>query len=248
MKLAICIPCYNESNYIAKTLKSLSLQEDRNFKIFLCDNGSTDQTASIAIATALSLELDLEVVHEDAKGTGSASDTAFRKAITQGFNLIARTDADALVDRLWTKSIQKHFRKHPHGMASGITVPIADELTRGRYLVLRAASLLAATFGLLRPSNYGGGRRGRYVMTNGNNLAIDSQSYLSAGGFRRSKIEELHEDRALVNDLRSKGGKVYRVRSMRVQVSARRINAWGLANSLKWYASHSFQGNEIDIR
>jgi glycosyltransferase involved in cell wall biosynthesis len=248
MKLAICIPCYNESNYIAKTLQSISLQEDRDFKVFVCDNGSTDTTASIAATTASTLGLDLEVVHEGEKGTGSASDTAFRTAISQGFDLIARTDADAIVDRLWTKGIRKHFRKHPHGMASGITVPIADELTRGRYLVLRAASLLAATFGLLRPSNYGAGRRGRYVMTNGNNLAIDRQSYLSAGGFRKSKIEELHEDRALVNDLRSRGGKVYRVRSMRVQVSARRINAWGLANSLKWYASHSFQGNEIDIR
>jgi glycosyltransferase involved in cell wall biosynthesis len=248
MKLAICIPCYNEANYVAKTLHSLSLQEDRNFKVFVCDNGSTDQTASIAVAKASSLGLDLEVVHEAEKGTGSAADTAFRTAISQGFELIARTDADALVDRLWTKTIRKHFSKHPHGMASGITVPIVKELTRGRYIVLRAASALAATFGLLRPSNYGGGRRGRYVMTNGNNLAIDSQSYLSSGGFRRSKIEELHEDRALVNDLRSIGGKVYRVRSMRVQVSARRINAWGLANSLKWYASHSFQGNEIDIR
>jgi len=223
LKLAICIPCYNEANYIGETLQSLSLQEDRSFKVFVCDNCSTDQTASIAVATASSLGLDLEVVHEAEKGTGSAADTAFRAAISQGFELIARTDADALV-------------------------PIVKELTRGRYLVLRAASALAATFGLLRPSNYGGGRRGRYVMTNGNNLAIDSQSYLSAGGFRRSKIEELHEDRALVNDLRSIGGKVYRVRSMRVQVSARRINAWGLANSLKWYASHSFQGNEIDIR
>lgn len=85
-------------------------------------------------------------------------------------------------------------------------------------------------------------------MTNGNNLAIDAESYLAVGGFKRSKIEELHEDRALVNDLRAIGKRIYRVRSMRVQVSARRINSWGLINSLKWYANHSYIGDEIDVR
>jgi len=248
MKLAVCIPCYNESNYIAKTLKSLSLQEDKDFKVFLCDNGSTDKTASIAKKAAKSLGLNLEVVFEKQKGTGAAADTAFRAAIAQGFELLARTDADALVDRAWTKSIRKHFLEHPAGLASGITGPIVGELNLSQYNIFRGASALAATFGLLRPSNYGNGRVGRYVMTNGNNLAIDSKTYLAVGGFRRTKIEDLHEDRALVNDVRASGGKVYRVRAMRVQVSARRIQAWGLFNSLKWYANHSFKGNQIDVR
>lgn len=248
MKLAVCIPCYNESNYIAKTLKSLSLQEDKDFKVFLCDNGSTDKTSSSAKKVAKSLGLNLEVVVEKQKGTGAAADTAFRAAIAQGFELLARTDADALVDRAWTKTIRKHFLEHPAGLASGITGPIVGELNLSQYNIFRGASALAATFGLFRPSNYGNGRVGRYVMTNGNNLAIDSKTYLAAGGFRRTKIEDLHEDRALVNDVRASGGKVYRVRAMRVQVSARRIQAWGLFNSLKWYANHSFKGNQIDVR
>jgi glycosyltransferase involved in cell wall biosynthesis len=248
MKLAVCIPCYNESNYIAKTLKSLSLQEDTDFKVFLCDNGSTDKTAAIAKKVAKSIGLNLEVVIEKQKGTGAAADTAFRAAITQGFELLARTDADALVDMVWTKSIRKHFLEHPAGLASGITGPIVGELNLSQYNIFRGASALAATFGLFRPSNYGNGRAGRYVMTNGNNLAIDSKTYLAVGGFRRTKIEDLHEDRALVNDVRASGGKVYRVRAMRVQVSARRIQAWGLFNSLKWYANHSFKDNQIDVR
>jgi glycosyltransferase involved in cell wall biosynthesis len=248
MKLAVCIPCYNESNYIAKTLKSLSVQDDSDFTVFLCDNGSTDHTASIALSAGHSLGLPVEIVCEPQKGTGAAADSAFRTAIAQGFDLLARTDADAIVDEFWTKTIRQHFFKHPRGLASGVTGPISDELSPLRALILRAASALASAFGLLRPSNYGDGKRGRYVMTNGNNLAIDSQTYLAAGGFRRTKIEELHEDRALVNDVRSTGGRVYRVRSMRVQVSARRIEAWGLFNALKWYANHSFRGSEIDVR
>jgi glycosyltransferase involved in cell wall biosynthesis len=248
MKLAVCIPCYNEANYIATTLTSLSSQEDKGFKVFLCDNASTDETASIARAAAGALGLDLEVVDEAVKGTGAAADSAFRAAIAQGFEILARTDADAIVDPFWTQAIRAHFRRRPQGLASGVTGPIAGELTPLRALTLRVASALAATFGVLRPSNYGGGRRGRYVMTNGNNLAIDSLSYLAVGGFRRTAIEELHEDRALVNDVRSRGGRVYRLRTMRVQVSARRIEAWGLFNALKWYANHSFRGSEIDVR
>jgi len=248
MKLAVCIPCYNEANYIATTLTSLGSQEDKGFKVFLCDNASTDGTASIARTAAGALGLDLEIVDEAVKGTGAAADSAFRAAIAQGFELLARTDADAIVETSWTRSIREHFAAHPRGLASGVSGPIVGELTPVRSLTLRVASALAATFGVLRPSNYGGGRRGLYVMTNGNNLAIDRHSYLAVGGFRRTAIEELHEDRALVNDVRSSGGRVYRVRAMRVQVSARRIEAWGLGGTLRWYANHSFRGSEIDVR
>jgi hypothetical protein len=210
----------------------------------------TNGTLASVVVTAVGsgYTSDPTVVFTGGGGTGAAADTAFRAAINQGFELLARTDADALVDMVWTKSIREHFLEHPAGLASGITGPIVGELNLSQYSIFRGASALAATFGLFRPSNYGNGRRGRYVMTNGNNLAIDSKTYLVVGGFRRSKIEELHEDRALVNDVRAAGGKVYRVRAMKVQVSARRIQAWGLFNSLKWYANHSFEGNQIDIR
>eukprot|EP01031_Cornospumella_fuschlensis_P018392 gene18392-22511_t len=142
MKLAVCIPCYNEANYLATTLTSLSSQVDRDFTVFVCDNGSTDETAWVARTTAAALGLDLEVVEEAAKGTGAAADTAFRAAIAQGFELLARTDADAIVDPSWTRSIREHFAAHPRGLASGVTGPIVGELTALRSLTLRAASAL----------------------------------------------------------------------------------------------------------
>ena len=248
MKLAVCIPCFNEAAYLSTALGSLSMQADKDFKIFICDNNSTDQTAEIALKSAAEFGLNLKVVTEKQKGTGAAADTAFRAAITEGFDLIARTDADAVVSTVWTQTIREHFARHPHGLASGVTGPIKGELSYVKSVFMRAASLLAATFGLLRPSNYGGGRKFRYVMTNGNNLAIDALSYQEVGGFKRTAIEELHEDRALVNDLRAAGIRVVRVRGMRVGVSSRRINAWGLLNSLRWYANHSYRGREVDVR
>lgn len=248
MKLAVCIACYNEENYIAKTLKSLANQSDLDFRIYLCDNNSTDESASISKRVASELNLDLIVIPEIQKGTGAAADTAFRAAIADGYEILARTDADAIVDRFWIATVRKNFEKYPKSLIGGFTSPIESEVSSARRNLIIFVTMVAIFFGIFRPSNYGGGKRGLYVMTQGNNLAIDRDTYLNAGGFRRVKIEELHEDRALVNDVRAMGGKVRMVWSMRVQVSVRRVKAWGLLNTLKWYANHSFRGENVDIR
>jgi GT2 family glycosyltransferase len=79
-------------------------------------------------------------------------------------------------------------------------------------------------------------------------LAIKASTYLEVGGFPRSRIEDLHEDRALVNAVRVAGYRVQRVRGMRVAVSSRRVKAWGLANALRWYKSHFRPTENVDIR
>ena len=248
MKLAVAIACYNEEKYIEKTLKSLAAQTDSDFKIFLCDNASTDGSAAIAKRAAQELGLELVVVPESQKGTGAAADTACRAAFSAGYDVIARTDADAIVDKNWVSTVRKYFESHPNALIGGITSPITAEVTRARRNLIMSVTMIAIFFGIFRPSNYGGGKRGLYLMTQGNNLAIDKETYFRAGGFRRVKIEEMHEDRALVNDVRATGGRVRMIANMRVQVSVRRVSAWGLRNTLKWYANHSYRGENVDVR
>jgi glycosyltransferase involved in cell wall biosynthesis len=45
--LTICIPAYNASDYIEKTIQSLLRQTYNNFLIIVGDNASTDETAEI---------------------------------------------------------------------------------------------------------------------------------------------------------------------------------------------------------
>jgi cellulose synthase/poly-beta-1,6-N-acetylglucosamine synthase-like glycosyltransferase len=171
-----------------------------------------------------------------------------RAAADTGCDVLARTDADAIPAVDWVATIRRSFARGHAEMISGVTVPIRTEVSPGYYWVLRFASLLASVFGTLRATNYGAGKRGIYVMTNGNNLAITTAAYLAVGGFARTRIEDLHEDRALVNAVRSSGLRVRRVRAMRVAVSSRRVKAWGLLNSLRWYRSHHQPTADVDIR
>lgn len=248
MKIGVCIPAFNEAAGITATLRALQAQSDRDFHVFVCDNTSSDATARVVTDFIAQQGLDWQLVTESQKGTGAAADTAMRAASANGCDILARTDADAIPAVDWVATIRRSFARGRAEMISGITIPIRTEVSLGYFWVLRFASLLASIFGTLRATNYGAGKRGIYVMTNGNNLAITATAYLAVGGFARTRIEELHEDRALVNAVRSAGLRVRRVRAMRVAVSSRRVKAWGLLNSLRWYRSHHRPTADVDIR
>ena len=47
MKIWICIPVFNRINYTIKFLNSISKQTYQDFKIIICDHGSTDGTSEI---------------------------------------------------------------------------------------------------------------------------------------------------------------------------------------------------------
>jgi glycosyltransferase involved in cell wall biosynthesis len=46
-KVSVCIPVYNGSDYIAETIQSVLSQTYTNYRIIVCDNCSTDNTADI---------------------------------------------------------------------------------------------------------------------------------------------------------------------------------------------------------
>ena len=248
MRIAVCVPFFNEEKCITATLSALLKQRDQNFVVFFCNNNSTDESPAIVRDFIAANRLDWKLVSETQKGTGAAADTAMRAAAAAGFDVLARTDADAIPQPNWIAQIRAAFADSGVRMLSGITVPIRSEVTARQYWIYRIAGVVASVFGTLRPGNYASGMTSVYVMTNGNNLAIRASTYLEVGGFPRTKIEEQHEDRALVNAVRAAGYKVRRVRGMRVAVSSRRVKAWGLANSLRWYKSHFRPTENVDIR
>ena len=73
---------------------------------------------------------------------------------------------------------------------------------------------------------------GPYVMMPGATLAITSALYERAGGFPRTAIEEVHEDRALVNRVRTLTAAYGSRRDVVVYGSVRRLRAYGLAGTL----------------
>ncbi|MCU1412587.1 MAG: hypothetical protein JWR04_3294 [Rhodoglobus sp.] len=243
-RLAVVVPVYNEAAGIAATLDALEAQVDSDFDVWFVDNASTDASAAVIAARG---HARWHIVQEPQKGTGAAADTGMRAAIAAGATLLARTDADCLPRADWTAAVRRSLGTL--GLVGGELVPRHDEgLSLARRVLLRAAVELAEAFGRIRPGNRSAEYRGPYLMAAGCNVGIRADLYVEAGGFPRTAIEDLHEDRALVNAVRRLTGNYARRRDVVVFGSSRRVSAWGLKNTLLWYKDHAYKPEHVDIR
>jgi glycosyltransferase involved in cell wall biosynthesis len=250
MDLWVVVPAYNEERSIGATLRRLSEQADADFTLVVVDNASTDRTAEVVREFADEHpKLDLRIVREAQKGTGAAADTGMRHAISAGATHLARTDADCLPERDWVGAVKRAFDEGLE-MVSGPLRPRTDEfaLRLWERRLLPAVVELAATFGRFRPGNQDPMYLGPYVMMPGCNVAITAELYERAGGFPRTCIEDVHEDRALVNRVRYLTASYGLRKDVVVYGSVRRLRAFGLVRTLGWYADHRYKPDLVDIR
>ncbi|WP_432989758.1 glycosyltransferase family 2 protein [Dactylosporangium sp. CA-233914] len=250
MRLWVVVPAYNEAPGITATLRALAAQTDRDFTVVVVDNGSADGTADVVRGFAGPVGAGpVQVVAEARKGTGAAADTGMRHAISHGATHLARTDADCLPDPDWIARIRAAFGDGLE-LVAGQLLPRTDEgpLPRRYRWLLVGAVEVATWFGKFRPGNRGPAFLGPYVMAPGCNMAIEAGLYERAGGFPRTAIEELHEDRALVNAVRRLTPAYGLRRDVKVRGSTRRVRAWGLRRTLAWYADHRYRPSIVDIR
>jgi glycosyltransferase involved in cell wall biosynthesis len=251
MNLWIAIPVFNEEKSLPGLLNRLhELSRQDKFQVAFCDNGSTDDSPNIITHFIYQHSLDWHIVTESQKGTGAAADTAIRFAISKGATHVARTDADCLPDYTWVKTIKHHFTSSSLRMIAGrITARLDDtNISQKKAKLFDSLVPLAASFGKIRPLNQGKEFHGPYVMTAGCNVAIEAKLYEECGGFPRTKIEDVHEDHMLINAVRRVTGEYAYLKDVHVAVSARRIAEWGIINTLKWYANHSYKPEVVDIR
>nr|WP_225953379.1 glycosyltransferase [Kibdelosporangium phytohabitans] len=238
----VVVPAYNEETGIGATLRALESQQDSDFVAVVVDNGSTDRTAEVVRSHGV------QVVREAQKGTGAASDTGMRYAIAAGARWLARTDADCLPAPGWTRRIKAAFRDGLRLVAGNLLPRKDEDMPLRTRLTLVGAVEVARAFGKIRPGNRDPRYRGPYVMAPGGNMAITAELYQAIGGFPRTTIEELHEDRALVNAVRLHTNAYALRRDVVVYSSSRRVKAWGLRNTLAWYADHRYRPDFVDIR
>ncbi|MCG5215755.1 glycosyltransferase [Streptosporangium soli] len=243
MDLWVIVPAYNEAAGIEGTLRALAAQDDQDFTLLVVDNDSTDGTADIARRHGV------RVVGEPRKGTGAAADTGMRHAIAAGATHLARTDADCLPRHDWVRNLRRGFADGLE-MVGGQLRPRTDEfpLKFWERRLIPFVVEVAALFGRFRPGNRDPAYRGPYVMMPGATMAITTSLYERAGGFPRTAIEELHEDRALVNAVRRLTPAYATRRDVVVFGSVRRLRAYGLVGTLAWYADHHYRPDVIDVR
>lgn len=248
-ELCIAMPMLNEEKLVRQALDSLAAQSFPDFTVVVVDNGSTDRSCAIvADFAAEHPDMDIRLVHDAEKGTGAAADTGMRFSVEHGARWLARTDADCLAAPDWTARIMAAFDDGLE-LVAGQLVPREDEgITRRERLMMLFAVEVASFFGKIRPGNKGEGYLGPYQMLPGCNMAITADMYHRSGGFPRTRIEDLHEDRALSNRVRKLTRNYGLRRDVVVYGSSRRVKAWGLKNTLAWYADHRYRPEHVDIR
>lgn len=91
LKLVIIIPALNEEASIADVIRAIptNLNGITNQEIIVIDDGSTDQTASVAQAAGAKI-----VHHQTNQGVGAAFRTGLQQALSAGADIIVNIDAD----------------------------------------------------------------------------------------------------------------------------------------------------------
>ncbi|MCP3820866.1 glycosyltransferase [Streptomyces sp. A3M-1-3] len=233
----VIVPAHQEEARLPGTLRALAAQRDQDFTLLVVDNGSSDGTGAVARKFATQAPFPVEVIEEPEKGVGCAVDTGFRYAIERGATLLARTDADCLPRPGWTAAARAALAD-PSGtggarMVCGRIVARRDEHGPFGRACFAAMVALAALFGRLRPAH---ARRNGYLapyrMHAGNNMAISAELYPAVGGMPRRPSPT---DRLFLNAVRRHTTQIARSRAMVVENSTRRLRAYGIAGTARWY-------------
>jgi glycosyltransferase involved in cell wall biosynthesis len=245
----VAVPAFNEEQSLGATLRALLAQEQRPLVVCVVDNASSDGTAAVvrdASDAFRAAGIGLQLVREPDRGTGAAADTGMRVAVAAGASFLLRTDADSLPRRDWAGRMRSRLAGGIDLVAGAIVARDDEQLSRREYLtvaILMKAGALGAVFRNWRP-----GYKARFHLLTGSNCGVRADMYVRVDGFPRARIDEVHDDRALMNRVRRISPRVVSDHEAVVASSARRYRGYGAAGVLRWYMRHETGGLPIDVR
>jgi glycosyltransferase involved in cell wall biosynthesis len=245
----VAVPAFDEELGIKATLDALCAQTLRPLVVCVVDNLSTDRTAEVVRAGAGTFGaagIGLRLVVEPERGTGAAADTGMRVAIAGGARFLLRTDADSIPRVDWAARMRDRLVGGIDLVAGRIVARDDERLGPGEYLAVAVLMKVGAFGAVIR--NWRPGYRTRFRLLTGGNCGIRAEMYERVGGFPRARIDEVHDDRALMNRVRRVSDRVVADHGAVVAASARRYRRYGAAGILRWYMRHETGGRPIDVR
>lgn len=204
VRLSVVVPVLDEAEVIERTLLRL-VEQDTIDEVVVVDNGSRDGTPAI-VQDFAARHPKVELIHEPTRGIAPARNAGFDKA--RG-DILARTDADTLVDPDWGATIVGFLTDHPEtaavtGLCTYHDSPVGFLLEFGQWILLRRGKL--------------GGQVGNMY---GPNMAVRREAWEQI----REKVQaraDVAEDLDMALCLYSEKLRIDQVPEMRARTSARR--------------------------
>ena len=107
--VSIIIPAYNSGNYLAETLGSVLSQTYSDWECIILDDGSTDNTFSIAQEYSKK-DNRFYYFHQTNQGPAVARNNAIRRSIGE---YILPLDADDLISNSYIEKASEYLTTHP---------------------------------------------------------------------------------------------------------------------------------------
>lgn len=225
MKVTIVIPVYNEALSLAACLEAIANQSVAPHEVIVVDNNSTDD--SVAVASAFDF---VTLVREPRQGVVHARTTGFDLATGE---IIARIDADSIVDTDWISSIITVFEESDIDAVSG---------TANYYSVAYAGFFDAVDLFFRRRLSQ---KMSDHLYLWGANMAMRR----SAWELVRPELcssSGIHEDFDIAIHLQELGGRVGYDERLSAQVSSRRVdmNYFSFLHYI-WMSPRTYAAHEI---
>ena len=179
-KISIIIPARNEEENIGSCLNSIMAQSypAHLFEVWVVDDHSTDQTASI-ISTYSNRNVHLLSLKDflEAGAINSYKKKAIDTAIQHSTGeLIVTTDADCLVQPGWLQTIAEYYEKTG---AAFIAMPVSYTYKMNFLEIFQSLDFMT-----LQGITGASVSKKIHSMCNGANLAYEKKAFIEVGGFK----------------------------------------------------------------
>lgn len=108
-ELTVIVPCYNMEKYIARALDHLAKQVNKNFKLLIINDGSTDNSAEEIEKYRHTFPF-FKLINTENQGPSAARNTALKMVDTPYFTF---HDGDDFVDPGYTDFFLQAFKRYP---------------------------------------------------------------------------------------------------------------------------------------
>jgi glycosyltransferase involved in cell wall biosynthesis len=208
LEISVIVPTYNEEKNIERCLKALCNQTfpRKKYEIIVVDGQSKDRTVKIAKKYA-------RVVQQKSWGVGGARNDGVKLAKGK---IIATTDADTVVPENWLERIEKNFRERSIVAVFGPLLP------------MKKKGLYEFAFWIGNLLLYLSSRSELHHNICGANAAFKKQAFLKVGGFKNLPVCDDVE----ISIPLKKIGRVYFDKKMAVKYSTRRLEKFGLLETV----------------